>query len=58
MVRKGSHAVIQVRIVWAHLPDEVATWEDYEVINKRFPDALYWGQSSSSEGGDVRDVTD
>jgi hypothetical protein len=58
MVRKGSHAVIQVRVVWSHLPEEAATWEDYEVIKKRFPDALDWGQSSSSEGGDVRDVTD
>jgi hypothetical protein len=58
MVRKGSHAVIQVRVMWAHLLEEAATWEDYEVIKKRFLDALDWGQSSSIEGGDVRDVTD
>jgi hypothetical protein len=50
MVRKGSHAAIQVRIVWSHLPEEATTWEYYEVIKKRFLDALNWGQSSSCKG--------
>ena len=50
MVRKGSHAVVQIRVVWSHLPEDAATWEDYEVMKKRFPDALDWGQSNSSEG--------
>jgi hypothetical protein len=40
MVQKGSHVVIQVRIVWSHLPEEAATWEYYEVIKKHFLDAL------------------
>jgi hypothetical protein len=50
MVRKGSHAVLQIRMVWSHLPEDAATWEDYEVMKKRFPDALDWGQSNTSEG--------
>jgi hypothetical protein len=42
MVRKGSHDVIQIRVVWSHLPEDAATWEDYEVTKKCFPDALDW----------------
>jgi hypothetical protein len=57
MVRKGSHAVVQIRVVWSHLLEDAATWEDYEVMKKRFPDALDWGQSNSSEGGNVRSAT-
>jgi hypothetical protein len=33
-MRKGSHDVIQIRVVWSHLPEDAATWEDYEVMKK------------------------
>jgi hypothetical protein len=26
MVKKGSHAVIQIHVVWSHLPEDAATW--------------------------------
>lgn len=49
LVRKGSHPVVQVCIVWSHLPADASIWEDYEVIKKCFPSAIDWGQSISSK---------
>jgi hypothetical protein len=52
VVRKGSHPVVQVKVTWSQLPDMDSTWEYYEVLKKRFPNALDWGQSTA-QGGDV-----
>ena len=51
LVKKGNAAVPQVLIKWSGIPATSATWEDYYVIKTRFPDAVAWGQASSSGGG-------
>ena len=56
LVKKGNVAVPQVKVKWTHLPEDAATWEDYNVLRALFPDALACGQASSSAGGDVRPV--
>lgn len=53
LVKKGNTVVPQALIKWAGLPADTATWEDWEVLNVRFPAVLAWGQASSSPGGIV-----
>jgi hypothetical protein len=53
MMKKGNKAIVQVLIKWKHLPDETATWEDWDVLKLRFPEVLTWGQASFSPGGSV-----
>lgn len=53
LVKRGNAAHLQVQIKWANLPDEVATWEDYEVLRARFKTAPAWGHAGSQGGGNV-----
>jgi hypothetical protein len=53
LVKKGSAAVAQVQIQWSSLPEAMATWEYYNVLRARFPNAPVWGQPGSSGGGSV-----
>ena len=53
LVRKGNTAIPQVLVTWSGLPASTATWEDYNVLCARFPQAPAWGQSGSSGGGGV-----
>lgn len=53
LVKKGSKAVPQVLIKWMNLPREAATWEDWNVLQQRFPGTLAGGPASTAEGGDV-----
>lgn len=53
MVKKGNSAITQVQIKWTNLPDDAATWEDWEVLAARFPFVLAWGQAKISRGGNV-----
>jgi hypothetical protein len=58
LVRKGNAAVTQVLIKWAHLPDDMATWEDYYVLKNRYPEATLWDEDQAQvipQGG--ADVT-
>lgn len=50
MVKKGIAAVPQILVKWSTLPDDCATWEDYYVMQTRFPQALIW-EVASSPGG-------
>jgi hypothetical protein len=43
--------VPQVLIRWSLLPADATTWEDYNVLRQRYPDALAWGQASLVGGG-------
>lgn len=43
LVRKGSHPIVQVRLSWCNLPESATTWEDFEVLKKRFPEVIDWG---------------
>jgi hypothetical protein len=57
MVRKGNKPVVQIRVAWSNLPADATTWEDYEVLKRRFPNALDWAQSTfEGGGGDVRNM--
>jgi hypothetical protein len=58
LVRKGNQAVPQVLIRWSGVPVESATWEDYYVLKKRFPDAIAWGQADSEARGIVMSESD
>jgi hypothetical protein len=53
LVKKGNAALPQVLIKWKHLPEDTATWEDWNTLKVRFPDVLTWGQASSPEGEPV-----
>lgn len=53
LVKKGGKAIPQVRVKWSNLPSDSATWEDWNVLNSRFPGALPGGPASSLGGGDV-----
>jgi hypothetical protein len=39
MVRAGNVVGVQLLVQWHGLPAEQATWEDYHVIRRRYPDA-------------------
>jgi hypothetical protein len=53
LVMKGGAAITQVLIKWSGLPVGATTWEDYNMIRARFPDALSWGQASILGGANV-----
>jgi putative heme iron utilization protein len=53
MMKKGNASVIQVLIKWTNLPEDAATWEDWDTLKTSFPSVLTWGQVSSSPGGNV-----
>ena len=53
LVKKGNTAVPQVKISWVGLPASTTTWEDYNVVKHRFPNAPAWGQAGSSARGGV-----
>jgi hypothetical protein len=42
MVKKGNSAVPQIKVSWSTLPTDCATWEDYHVLRRRFPEAAIW----------------
>jgi hypothetical protein len=51
MVKKGSAVLVQIKVLWDALPESAATWEDYEVLRRRYPTAGIWeGASSQGEG--------
>lgn len=53
MVRAGNAAAIQVRIKWQDLPEDQASWEDYQVLRQRFPDAGLWEADYAQAGASV-----
>jgi hypothetical protein len=51
--KKGNAAYVQVKVKWTSLPLSQATWEDYDVLRARFPNAPAWGQAGPSGGSGV-----
>jgi hypothetical protein len=47
LVKKANASYMQVLIEWSTLTTAMATWEDYDVIHQRFPDAAAWGQAAT-----------
>lgn len=46
LVKKCNTTVPHVWIKWTNLSPEVATWEDYSVVKKRFPNTIAFGQAT------------
>jgi hypothetical protein len=57
MRKQGQGYVVQLKIQWSSRPPEEATWEDYEVLCKRYPSAPIWEGASSQEAANVTPVT-
>lgn len=55
-MKKGSAAVTQILIKWEGIPVEMASWEDYTVLQSRFPNSSIWGPAGASGGGTVTSV--
>lgn len=55
---KGNAAVVQILVGWGSLPAALATWEDFDVVRTRFPDAVAWGQAPIPGGATVTPVPD
>jgi hypothetical protein len=53
LVKKGNAALPQVQIKWRHLPEDAATWEDWDTLKARFPEVIAWGQATIPEGEPV-----
>jgi hypothetical protein len=53
LVKKGNSAIPQVRVTWTGLLLATWTWEDYQVLKQRFPNAPAWGQAATQGGESV-----
>ena len=53
LVKKANAAYLQVLIKWSMMPASMVTWEDYDVLQQRFPGATAWGQAVSQGGTSV-----
>lgn len=56
MVKKGNTAILQVLVKWRNIPEDSATWEDWEPLKTKFPNIVAWGQANSPGGGPVMPV--
>jgi hypothetical protein len=54
--RLGAANRKEVLVRWSGLTDSLATWENLQALQRRFPDAPAWGQAGSEEEGDVTDL--
>lgn len=53
IVSNNLSPVTQGLIKWSGLDISLATWEDLEALQQRFPRAPAWGQAGSYQGGNV-----
>lgn len=58
MLNTPDGARTQLQVKWSAWPEELATWEDEQLIKKRFPAALAWGQAESQGGQNVNEQMD
>jgi hypothetical protein len=59
VINHGCRTVTQGLIRWSQSLDSLATWEDLEALQQRFPAAPAWGQPDFNGGGIVNtDATD
>lgn len=49
LTKKGRNSVLQIKVQWSTLPEEAATWEDYDVLRLRYPAAAIW-EGARSQG--------
>ena len=48
MMKHGDAPVVQLKIQWSPTSTDSATWEDYDVLRRRFPIATIWEEEASS----------
>uniref|UniRef100_A0A8R7VAA2 Integrase catalytic domain-containing protein n=1 Tax=Triticum urartu TaxID=4572 RepID=A0A8R7VAA2_TRIUA len=48
MMKRGNASVVQLHVQWDK-PATATTWEDYDVLRRRFPAAPIWNHQDSSE---------
>ena len=48
MMKHGDAPVVQLKIQWSSSSPDSATWEDYDVLRRRFPTAPIWEGEASS----------
>jgi hypothetical protein len=53
VVYHGGLPKQQILVQWSGWPDSLATWENFEHLRQRFPDAPAWGQAVLQEGENV-----
>lgn len=57
LVKKGNAAHLQVLIKCSSIAADSATWEDYNNLKLRYPQAPAWGPASSQGEEPVRAAT-
>ena len=50
LVKHSNTTIPQVLFQWSGFSPASATWEDFYVVQKQFPEAITWGQASSQGG--------
>ena len=50
MMKKGNAPVIQLQVAWDTAPPTI-TWEDYDVLHRRYPHASIWEDDATEEEG-------
>lgn len=53
MVITGGSAVTKLKVQWESFTPGLATWEEEQDLNRRFPTSVAWGQAASKGGGTV-----
>jgi hypothetical protein len=53
MVKKGEKVTPQVLVKWSKLPQESVTWEDWYVLQDKFPGGIAGGPTIAEGAGDV-----
>ncbi|KAK1617297.1 hypothetical protein QYE76_022814 [Lolium multiflorum] len=49
----GNTTLLEGKVVWSGVSDNLATWDNLQELKKRFPEAPAWGQAGSQGEGDV-----
>lgn len=57
LLSQGDHSIAQGLIHWSSQPESMATWEDLEELQQRFPRAPAWGQAANQGRGNVSPST-
>ncbi|KAJ3688355.1 hypothetical protein LUZ61_017519 [Rhynchospora tenuis] len=55
LIQRNNEGIAQVKIKWAHLPTDDASWEDYDKMKLHYPDFILEVENSLMEGGMSQD---
>jgi hypothetical protein len=54
--QQGLRTIVQGLVQWSGKPESMATWEDLESLQQKFPQASAWGQADCQGREDVNDL--